>query len=91
MKYILAFLAFPFVFFLFKFRESIGNSIGDQKWMSYVGGPYNLVVIIGVLIAFWAVATLTGTEELFFKPILWMIPGFMGGGVNEADIPVDTW
>ena len=43
--------------------------------MRYVGGIYGLMVLIGILIFYWSLATLTSTEEIFFAPIIWLIPG----------------
>lgn len=83
MKYIFAIIGIGFAFLLMKYRESIGDSIGDQEWMKYVGGIYNLVVIIGVLIFFWSLATLTGTEDIFLAPIIWIFGG-------RQDIPADV-
>ena len=75
MKYIFAILGMVASFFIIKYRESLGQSFGEADWMRYVGGIYGLMVLIGILIFYWSLATLTGTEEIFFAPIIWLIPG----------------
>lgn len=60
---------------MLKYRESIGNMLSEADWMSKVGGVYNVVVIAAVFIFFWSLATLTGTTEILFSPLLWLIPG----------------
>jgi hypothetical protein len=75
MKYIFALLGLVLTYILIKFRESIGDSIGDADWMRFVGGVYNLIILCAILIFFWSIAIFTGTERLFFTPILWLLPG----------------
>lgn len=85
MKYILAIFGLFFSIAIMKYRESIGDSIGSYDWMVYCGGSYGLVVIIGVLMFFWCVATLTGTEDFFFAPIIMLIPNkYVPEGAQEA-------
>jgi len=62
-------------FFLIKYREYIGEIIGDADWMRYVGGPYNLVIVVAILIFFWSIAAITGTQDVFLSPLLWLLPG----------------
>lgn len=61
---------------MIKYREKIGEQLGDQMWMRYVGGVYNFVVLLGILIFFWSIAALTGTLDIFFAPVLWLVPRF---------------
>lgn len=60
---------------MLKYRESIGNILGEADWMSKVGGIYNVVIIIAIFVFFWSLSTLTGTTEILFAPLLWLIPG----------------
>lgn len=60
---------------LLKYRESVGNMIGEADWMQKVGGVYNVIIILSLIIFFWSIAELTGTTDIFFAPIKWMIPG----------------
>lgn len=71
-------------FFIIKYRERIGDMTGDPAWAAKVGGVYNVLIIVGVLIFFWGVATMTGTSDVFFRPLLYLIPGYQapGGGSN---------
>lgn len=69
--------------FMLKYREKIGDMIGDEEWMKYVGGNYNLVIIVAFFIFFWCLATLTGTTDILFQPILWLLPGVNTGGQTD--------
>lgn len=60
---------------MIKYRERIGDQLGDPYWTRYVGGIYNFVIIIAVFIFFWAVASLTGTEKIFFFPFYFILGG----------------
>ncbi len=83
MKFFLGIIGIAGSFFLLKFREYIGDMIGDADWMRYVGGPYNLVVLVALFIFFWSIAAMTGTEDIFVRPILWLFPG--GGNGPTVD------
>ncbi|MDD5469360.1 MAG: hypothetical protein PHO92_00975 [Candidatus Peribacteraceae bacterium] len=74
-------------FLLIKKRESIGNSLGEYEWMHYVGGIYGVVVIVAILIFFWSLATLTGTQDFFFAPIRLLFPFLFKAA---QPIPTDT-
>lgn len=65
-----------FSFFLIKYRESLGNSLGQMKWMSHVGGIYYVIVFIAIFIFFWSIAELTNTTNIFLYPILLLLPKF---------------
>ncbi len=69
--------------FLLKYRERVGEMIGEADWMTKIGGVYNFVVIIAVLIFFWSIASLTGTTDILFKPLLYIIPGIQPGEVQQ--------
>ncbi len=63
-------LGIVFSFFLITKREMVGDMLGDPEWASKVGGIYNVVVILGVLIFFWSLATMTGTTGVLFSPLI---------------------
>lgn len=63
---------------LIKYRERVGDMLGEAEWMRYVGGVYNFVVIIAIFIFFWSVASLTGTQKIFFAPLYWLVGGTLG-------------
>jgi hypothetical protein len=71
-------------FFMIKYREFIGNMMGEAAWMSKVGGVYNFVIIVAVFIFFWSLATLTGTTDILFRPLLWILPG-INTGAPQSD------
>jgi hypothetical protein len=84
-RIILSLLGIGFSFLLLKYREQIGSAVGDPSWASKVGGIYNVVILCGILIFFWSVAYLTGTEQIFFSPILMFFPQ---GGAPVGGVPV---
>ena len=75
MKYVWAILGMVASYFIVKYRAPLGQSFPSYDWMRYVGGIYGVVVICAILIFFWSLSVLTGTEEFFFAPVLWLIPG----------------
>lgn len=78
MKYFLSLSGIILSFFMIRYREKFGDAMGEADWMRKIGGIYVVVVIIAILIFFWSVATLTNTSEIFFAPILWLLPGLHG-------------
>ena len=62
-------------FFLIKYRERAGDMIGDAAWMQPIGGIYNFLIIFSVFIFFFSVAALTGTTDIFFGWVRFLIPG----------------
>lgn len=72
---VLSIVGLALSFAMIKFRESIGNAIGEASWMRKVGGVYTVVVFCAIVLFFWCLAFLTGTEEIFFKPIMFLLPG----------------
>lgn len=63
---------------MIKYREKLGDIIGDAEWMQYVGGVYNAVIIAAVLLFFWSIAGLTGTTNIFLYPLTWIFGGTLG-------------
>lgn len=74
MRSILSLIGIFGSFFLIYYREQVGNMLGEAEWMRKVGGVYNVVVIIAIVIFFWGLAEITGTTGVFFKPIIWLLP-----------------
>lgn len=75
MRILLGFFGMVCSLFLLKYRERVGDMIGDAEWMNKLGGIYNIVIIFAVLLFFFSIATMTGTQEIFLTPILWLLPG----------------
>ena len=63
---------------MIKYREKIGDAIGDAEWMRYVGGVYNCIIIFAVFLFFWSIAALTGTQHILFAPLTWFFGGLFG-------------
>jgi hypothetical protein len=68
---------------MIKYREAIANMMGEASWMQKVGGVYNVVVIVAVFIFIWSLATMTGTTEFLFRPLLFFIPGARPSGTQD--------
>ena len=79
MKFLFSLLGIIASFFMFKYRERIGDTIGEADWMRKVGGIYGVVMILALVIFFWSVASLTGTTSVLFAPLLLLFPGFRQG------------
>ena len=62
-------------FFLIKYRQVVGDMMGEAEWMKKVGGVYNTVIIIALIIFFWTIAEMTGTTSVLFGPLRYLIPG----------------
>lgn len=75
MGWLLPIIGMVFSFYLVYKRQMFGDMIGEADWMLKVGGVYNLMVIVGVLLFIWCIAELTGTTGILFLPLLWMLPG----------------
>ena len=75
MQYFLGFLGVIFSFLLLKYRERIGDMIGEAEWMNKIGGIYNFIIILAILMFLWSVSALTNTTHFLFAPIRYIIPG----------------
>jgi hypothetical protein len=75
MKYVLSILGIIASFYMIYYREKVGDMLGEAEWMRKVGGVYMIVVLIAVAIFFWSIAELTGTTNILFAPLRYMIPG----------------
>ncbi len=64
---------------IIKFREPIGDLFGEATWTRYVGGPYNMAIIVGILLFFFSLAKMTGTTDFFLAPLKMVLPGAGGG------------
>jgi len=63
-------------FFLIKYRESIGDMVGEAEWMKKIGGVYNVIIIVALIIFFWTIAEMTGTTDVLFSPLRSFFPEF---------------
>lgn len=88
MQYVLSLIGIAMSIFMLKYRQRIGDEIGEADWMLKVGGVYNFIIILALFIFFWSFMTLTGTSDFFFGWIRYLIPGLQpraavdaGGGI----------
>ncbi len=86
MHYFLSLLGIVLSITMLRYRERIGDFMGEADWMKYTGGVYNFVIILALFIFFWSLTSLTGTTEILFRPFLYLLPG----GVNPraGGVPV---
>ena len=69
MHFIWGILLVALGFVLIKYREPAGDMFGEPAWSQKVGGMYNVMIIAGILLFFWGVATMVGTTDILFAPI----------------------
>ena len=62
-------------FLLIRYREAVGDMIGEADWMRKVGGVYKVVLIVALVLFFWTLAELTGTTTVLFGPLRNFLPG----------------
>lgn len=75
MSFFLPIIGIVTSFLLVKYRERMGDIVGEAEWMQKVGGVYNVIVITAIFLFFWSLAALTGTTSIFLKPLTFLIPG----------------
>jgi hypothetical protein len=85
MHIVLAILGIALSFCMLKWREAIGNMMGEATWMSKVGGVYNVVILIAIFIFFWSLAELTNTTQFLFAPLRFLIPGVDHSGGAQVE------
>ena len=73
-RYLLIFTGIVGSFLLVAYRERVADMIGEADWMKKVGGVYNFILIVALLLFFWCLAELTGTTALLFSPIKMLFP-----------------
>lgn len=83
MSYILPILGIAGSVLMLMYREWIGNLVGEAEWVNKIGGVYNFVIILAVLVFFWSLAVLTGTTFLLLQPLLWLFPGLVPAAQPE--------
>lgn len=83
MRYFLSFIGIIGSLAMMKYREQVGSLFGQPAWADKVGGIYNVVVIMALVLFFWSVAALTNTEEFLFRPLLWILPGAGNQPTND--------
>lgn len=69
-------------FLLLKYREKMGETIGEAEWMQKIGGVYNLMILVALFMFFWSLAYMTNTEGFFLSPLKYLIPGLVKSQVN---------
>ena len=82
MRFILGIIGILFGATLITYREAVGDMLGQPAWADKVGGIYNVVVIIGVLMFFWSIAYMTNTQDIFFAPLFYFLPLKNGGSAG---------
>ena len=70
-------------YFMVKKRDAVADTIGEAEWMRKIGGVHLCVVYCAILLFFWSVAALTGTQDVFLAPIKLLLSPFIGGGGGQ--------
>jgi hypothetical protein len=83
MHYILPIVGIIGSYFMVKYREKLGDMIGEAEWMKYVGGVYYFLIILAIFIFFLSIAELTNTTDILLSPLR-IIPGL--GGPSKPEI-----
>jgi hypothetical protein len=84
MRIFLSLVGIVFSFVIIKYRERVGDMLGEPAWAAKVGGIYNVLIIVGLLFFFWSLASLTNTTEILFAPIFAIFP-------NSHSVPPPTY
>jgi hypothetical protein len=87
MSIVLGIIGIAISLVLLKYRERVGDLIGEADWMNKVGGVYNLVIIVSVLLFFWSVAVMTGTTGILLRPLIMLLPGTRGAMQQQNTTP----
>ncbi len=61
-------------FLFIRYKEAIGNMIGEPDWAVKIGGIYNVMILLGIGMFFWSIASITGTTDVLFYPIVMFLP-----------------
>lgn len=80
MTFFLSLLGIICSLFMFKYRERIGDTVGEADWMRKIGGVYAVIMILALVIFFWSIAELTGTTDILFAPVRLLFPGLPQSG-----------
>lgn len=74
LRYLLIAIGMVGPFFMIRYRERLGDMVGEAEWMKKLGGVYMVIVIVALIIFFWSLAELTGTTSLLFTPVKYLFP-----------------
>jgi hypothetical protein len=78
---VLIFIGLVAPFFLIVYREFIGDMLGEASWMRPLGGVYTCIVLLAIILFFWALAEATGTTNVLFHPVVDLFPEKLDPGV----------
>lgn len=87
MRYLVAIFGMVSSLYLLKYREKVGDLVGEAEWMNKVGGVYNIIIVFAVFLFFWSIAYLTGTQDMFLRPLILLLPGVGGGNAQPGGGP----
>ncbi|MBI1812602.1 hypothetical protein HY285_01905 [Candidatus Peregrinibacteria bacterium] len=75
MTYLLGILWIVGSFLMLKYRETLGDTIGEAEWMRKVGGVQTVLIFVSIFLFVWGIAMLTNTTSFLFGWIRYIIPG----------------
>ncbi len=68
MRFLFGIIGIGFSYLLVRYREPIGDSLGQPEWANRLGGIYNVVILMGIVFFFCSVAYMVGTFDVLFPP-----------------------
>lgn len=68
MRFVLGIIGIGFSYLLVRYREQIGSALGEPEWATKVGGIFNVVILLGVVLFFLSIAYMVGTFDVLFPP-----------------------
>ncbi len=74
--YVLSLIGIIGAFYILKYRQQVGDMVGEADWMKSIGGIYNIIILVAILIFFWSIAELTNTTDVLFSPLRMLLPFF---------------
>lgn len=83
MDFFLGFIICAMAIAMIRYREGLGDIIGQADWMRKVGGNLGVIMIVSVLLFFFGIAKMTGTTNIFLAPLKFLLP-FVGGSSGAA-------
>ena len=69
MNIVYGLLGLGFAYLLVRYREFIGDILGNMEWAKWVGGIYNVIVMVAIILAIFSLLFIFGLEEQLFGGI----------------------
>ncbi|MFA7681807.1 MAG: hypothetical protein WCX61_02135 [Candidatus Peribacteraceae bacterium] len=67
---------------IIRYREAIGNTLGEAAWMRSIGGIYYVIIFTAIFIFLWSLLMMFGLTNQVVEPIVRIFMPVEQGGVN---------